>query len=140
VRPEVTTRISRDATDDKFLECAVSGDADYIVSADADLLILREVQASRSSTCPRSGRSSPKSETDEEHTSLAAPLARSRRGAREAKADRAKRHRRMTFGRAAVPGAVPGAALGVWRGGWGRAAVGSDGPHQATENGSLRER
>lgn len=44
VRPEVTIRISRDATDDKFLECAVSGDADYIVSADADLLILREVQ------------------------------------------------------------------------------------------------
>jgi predicted nucleic acid-binding protein len=44
VRPEVTIRISRDGTDDKFLECAVSGDADYIVSADADLLILREVQ------------------------------------------------------------------------------------------------
>ena len=36
--------MSRDASDDKFLECAVSGDADYIVSADADLLILQEVQ------------------------------------------------------------------------------------------------
>ena len=30
--------------DDKFLECAVSGNADYVVSADADLLSLREVR------------------------------------------------------------------------------------------------
>ena len=30
--------------DDKFLECAVSGGADYVVSADADLLSLREVR------------------------------------------------------------------------------------------------
>jgi predicted nucleic acid-binding protein len=28
----------------KFLECAVAGSADYVVSADADLLTLREVQ------------------------------------------------------------------------------------------------
>ena len=35
---------SRDPADDKFLECAVSGSADYLVSADADLLTLREVQ------------------------------------------------------------------------------------------------
>jgi len=44
VRPDVTIRMSRDPTDDKFLECAVSGGADYVVSADADLLSLREVR------------------------------------------------------------------------------------------------
>jgi predicted nucleic acid-binding protein len=44
VRPEVTIRMSRDPTDDKFLECAVAGGADYLVSADADLLSLREVR------------------------------------------------------------------------------------------------
>jgi len=44
VRPDVTIRMSRDPTDDKFLECAVSGAADYLVSADADLLSLREVR------------------------------------------------------------------------------------------------
>ena len=44
VRPEVTIRMSRDPTDDKFLECAISGDADYVVSADADLLSLRDVR------------------------------------------------------------------------------------------------
>lgn len=38
----VTERIAacRDATDDKFLELAVSGKADMIVSGDADLLVL----------------------------------------------------------------------------------------------------
>ena len=30
----------RDATDDKFLELAVNGNADFIVSGDADLLVL----------------------------------------------------------------------------------------------------
>jgi len=44
VHPEVTIRMSRDPTDDKFLECAVSGEANFIVSADADLLSLREVR------------------------------------------------------------------------------------------------
>jgi predicted nucleic acid-binding protein len=44
VQPDVTIRMSRDPTDDKFLECAGSGGADYVVSADADLLSLREVQ------------------------------------------------------------------------------------------------
>lgn len=44
VSPDVMIRMSRDPTDDKFLECAVSGGADYLVSADADLLNLREVQ------------------------------------------------------------------------------------------------
>ena len=38
----ITERIAacRDATDDKFLELAVSGKADMIVSGDADLLVL----------------------------------------------------------------------------------------------------
>ena len=44
IRPDVMIRMSRDPTDDKFLECAVAGRADYIVSGDADLLSLREVQ------------------------------------------------------------------------------------------------
>jgi uncharacterized protein len=41
-----TTRIaqSRDPADDKFLECAVTGAAHYLVSADADLLSLDRVQ------------------------------------------------------------------------------------------------
>jgi putative PIN family toxin of toxin-antitoxin system len=41
-----TTRIaqSRDPADDKFLECAVTGGAHYLVSADADLLSLDRVQ------------------------------------------------------------------------------------------------
>lgn len=33
VQPAVTIRMSRDPTDDKFLECAVAGEADYVVSA-----------------------------------------------------------------------------------------------------------
>jgi predicted nucleic acid-binding protein len=38
----ITERIAacRDVTDDKFLELAVSGKADMIVSGDADLLVL----------------------------------------------------------------------------------------------------
>ena len=44
VRPDVAIRMSRDPTDDKFLECAVSGEANCVVSADADLLSLREVR------------------------------------------------------------------------------------------------
>ena len=38
----ITERIAacRDATDDKFLELAVNGKADMIVSGDADLLVL----------------------------------------------------------------------------------------------------
>jgi predicted nucleic acid-binding protein len=38
-------RRSRDPDDDKFLECATAGGADYIVSADADVRILREIEA-----------------------------------------------------------------------------------------------
>ena len=44
IRPEVQIRMSRDPTDDKFLECAVAGAAGYIVSGDADLLSLQEVE------------------------------------------------------------------------------------------------
>ncbi len=36
--------MSRDPADDKFPERAVSGDADYVASAGADLLSLREVR------------------------------------------------------------------------------------------------
>ena len=42
--PTTAIRQSRDPADDKFLECAVAGDADYLVSADADLLTLRDVE------------------------------------------------------------------------------------------------
>lgn len=44
VTPETPIRRSRDPADDKFLECAVAGEADYIVSGDHDLLSLIEVQ------------------------------------------------------------------------------------------------
>jgi putative PIN family toxin of toxin-antitoxin system len=44
VSPTVPIARSRDPDDDKFLKCAVAGAADYIVSADTDLLSLREVQ------------------------------------------------------------------------------------------------
>ncbi len=43
VQPTATLRLSRDPGD-KFLECAVAGRADYIVSADADLLTLSAIQ------------------------------------------------------------------------------------------------
>jgi len=44
VTPAVAMTQSRDPDDNKFLDCAVAGSADYIVSGDADLLSLREVQ------------------------------------------------------------------------------------------------
>jgi len=44
VTPVTPIRQSRDPADDKFLECAVAGEADYIVRADHDLLSLTEVQ------------------------------------------------------------------------------------------------
>ena len=44
VTPTVRITRSHDPDDDKFLECAAAGRADYIVSADADLLSLREIQ------------------------------------------------------------------------------------------------
>lgn len=44
VTPTTTVRRSRDPADDKFLECAITCRANYIVSADTDLLSLSEVQ------------------------------------------------------------------------------------------------
>lgn len=35
--------LCRDSSDNKFLECAISGDADCIVSGDEDLLILKAI-------------------------------------------------------------------------------------------------
>ena len=40
VHPDVPIAVCRDPKDDKFLEVAVAGQADVIVSGDADLLIL----------------------------------------------------------------------------------------------------
>ena len=44
IEPATTIRRSRDPDDDKFLECAVDGQADYIVTADNDLLSLGEIE------------------------------------------------------------------------------------------------
>jgi len=44
ITPTTPIRQSRNPYDDKFLECAVAGGADYVVSADADLLSLGEVR------------------------------------------------------------------------------------------------
>ena len=44
VTPTVRIKRSRDPDDDKFLECAAAGGANYIVNADGDLLSLGEVQ------------------------------------------------------------------------------------------------
>lgn len=42
VQPEYTVNICRDPDDNKFLECAVSSRALYIVSGDKDLLDLEQ--------------------------------------------------------------------------------------------------
>jgi putative PIN family toxin of toxin-antitoxin system len=39
--------VSADPADDKFLACAVAGGADYIISGDAHLLIMKEYQGIR---------------------------------------------------------------------------------------------
>jgi putative PIN family toxin of toxin-antitoxin system len=44
VTPQVVVRQSRDPADDKFLECALTGQAHYVVSADGDLLSLTAIQ------------------------------------------------------------------------------------------------
>jgi putative PIN family toxin of toxin-antitoxin system len=44
IDPTISIRRSRDPADDKFLECAVAGSARYVVSADADLLSLGEIE------------------------------------------------------------------------------------------------
>jgi len=45
VSPEITTRHSRDATDDKFVHAALISDAELLISGDADLLDLGAVAA-----------------------------------------------------------------------------------------------
>ena len=44
ITPTVQVTRSRDPDDDKFLECAIAGGADYVVSADGDLLSLGDAQ------------------------------------------------------------------------------------------------
>lgn len=44
IHPRVALRLSRDLDDDKLLECAVTGQGKCVVSANADLLMLRAVQ------------------------------------------------------------------------------------------------
>ncbi len=44
VTPTQNIAVVRDPSDNKFLECAVAGQADYLVSSDPDLLDLREYQ------------------------------------------------------------------------------------------------
>jgi putative PIN family toxin of toxin-antitoxin system len=36
-------KYSRDPDDDKFINCAISGKADYLVSGDKDLLVLKKI-------------------------------------------------------------------------------------------------
>jgi putative PIN family toxin of toxin-antitoxin system len=43
IKKRVTVSLSRDPDDDKFLECAVSGNVDCIVSGDEDLLELKHI-------------------------------------------------------------------------------------------------
>jgi putative PIN family toxin of toxin-antitoxin system len=40
VRTNTTANVARDKTDDKFLEAAIAGEAQYIVTGDQDLLVL----------------------------------------------------------------------------------------------------
>lgn len=47
VAPENTVEIVRDSDDDKFLECALEGDAEYVVSGDDDLLDLQSYEGVR---------------------------------------------------------------------------------------------
>ena len=42
MEPRETVSVCRDPDDDKFLECAIAGEVDYIVSEDEDLLVIRE--------------------------------------------------------------------------------------------------
>jgi len=47
VQPSAQIRICRDPKDDQFLEAAVAGAADFIVTGDADLLALDPFQGIR---------------------------------------------------------------------------------------------
>ena len=42
IAPKITVKVCRDEKDNKFLECAESAKADYLVSGDEDLFILKE--------------------------------------------------------------------------------------------------
>ena len=42
IAPKITVKVCRDEKDNKFLECADSANADYLVSGDDDLLSLKE--------------------------------------------------------------------------------------------------
>lgn len=50
VTPGVSISVCRDPNDDKFFECAVAGDAAYIVSEDNDILDVGTYQGSRTLT------------------------------------------------------------------------------------------
>jgi putative PIN family toxin of toxin-antitoxin system len=43
VEPTVSVKLCRDPADDKFLICALSAGADFLVSGDADLLSIRDI-------------------------------------------------------------------------------------------------
>lgn len=47
VRISTTTNVVRDKQDDKFLEAAIAGDAQYIVTGDQDLLVLGSFETAR---------------------------------------------------------------------------------------------
>lgn len=44
LQPDTSIDVVRDADDDAFLELAVAGDADYVVSGDSDLLDLEQYE------------------------------------------------------------------------------------------------
>ena len=44
IQPSRNLKICRDPNDDKFLNCAASGKADYLISGDKDLLVLKKVE------------------------------------------------------------------------------------------------
>jgi len=43
----ITTGGSRDETDNKYLECATAANADYIITGDKDLLVLKEYRQTK---------------------------------------------------------------------------------------------
>lgn len=47
VRPERKTRACRDRNDDRFIEAAVTGEAEYVVTADKDLLSVKRFETAR---------------------------------------------------------------------------------------------
>jgi putative PIN family toxin of toxin-antitoxin system len=50
VTPEAVEPVCRDGNDDKFFACAVAGGAQYIVSEDKDILVIREYRGVRTIT------------------------------------------------------------------------------------------